>query len=305
MFGKNPKWKRIRNEKHQHPFQVKPQTKMSIKIMSSVWDSNTKSAAQRLVLLRLADHADTNGECWPSQANIAEACGLTERSVRAAISGLEEDGHISIKQRTGKGNRNSYNIHPKFKEIPEIPSCISGESNRKSLPEIPEIPSYLNRKSLPIVATSHYYEPSIEPSLTINAPRIRNELLDALAIIDGSDIRQITQNGWKPIAKALKDIKSVCPDLTAEEINRRAAKYRIKWPTMSLTPLALAKYWAVMEHKAAATGFLIDSNVPTWQQVQNLKARLAAHPGNDERIGSKPTDEQRKEFFELKKQLPA
>jgi hypothetical protein len=74
--------------------------------------------------------------------------------------------------------------------------------------------------------------------------RTRNPLLDALAIIDGSNVNQVTPSAWAAIGKALADIKAVTEDVTPDEIARRAAIYRAKHRDWALTPSALAKHWA-------------------------------------------------------------
>lgn len=77
------------------------------------------------------------------------------------------------------------------------------------------------------------------------AKRERNPLFDALALATGTrDLTQMTRNAAKECGVALADIMAVTPDLTVEEIDRRAAAYRRKWPDpRNLTPLALAKRW--------------------------------------------------------------
>jgi hypothetical protein len=75
-------------------------------------------------------------------------------------------------------------------------------------------------------------------------PRQRNLLIDALAVIDGSTLDQITPSAWSGIAKALKEIREVCPAVTPEEIRRRAANYRHQFRDVVISPHALAKHWS-------------------------------------------------------------
>jgi hypothetical protein len=77
------------------------------------------------------------------------------------------------------------------------------------------------------------------------APRARNPLFDALALATGTrDLTQLTRAAAKAIAVALADIQAVTPDLTVEEINRRAASYRRRWTDpRNLSAPALAKHW--------------------------------------------------------------
>jgi hypothetical protein len=75
-------------------------------------------------------------------------------------------------------------------------------------------------------------------------PRPRNMLMDALAECDGDPL-QIPSSAWGRIAKALAEIKAVCPDVTPEEIKRRAANYKTHFgANISLTSTALVKHWA-------------------------------------------------------------
>ena len=77
------------------------------------------------------------------------------------------------------------------------------------------------------------------------AVRQRNEVLEALAIVGGGSVENVTQPLWGAAAKALKSIREVCPEVTAEQIRAAAAAYRAEWPKASCGPMALAKHWGV------------------------------------------------------------
>lgn len=72
----------------------------------------------------------------------------------------------------------------------------------------------------------------------------RNAILDALATIGGGKAEEIPPGNWAGIAKALSEIRAVCPELTIEELQRRARNYRTRFEGAALTPFALAKHWA-------------------------------------------------------------
>ena len=74
--------------------------------------------------------------------------------------------------------------------------------------------------------------------------RERNELLDALAVLSGGSVETVTGSMWGAAAKALSEIKAVCPDVTPEMIGKAAQAYRIEWPKATPTPTALAKHWS-------------------------------------------------------------
>ncbi len=128
--------------------------------MSVVWKREVGSAVEKLVLLKLADNANDEGEAWPLQATIAAQCEVSERTVRTAIASLEYKGMLTVKKwRDGSrkgtaGNRDCYIVHPEGK-----PETASG-SNRQGLPVQPETASGSNRKQLPVPIV----QPSIEPS---------------------------------------------------------------------------------------------------------------------------------------------
>jgi DNA-binding Lrp family transcriptional regulator len=82
---------------------------MSFKLMAKAMDIKTGSSTSKLILLKLCDNANDNGECWPSQELISEQCELSKRSVIENIKKLEKQGLVT-KQKIGK-NKNKYQIN--------------------------------------------------------------------------------------------------------------------------------------------------------------------------------------------------
>jgi len=75
---------------------------MSTIVMSACWPLQTKTPAQKAVLISLADNANDEGVCWPSVARIAERTCLSERAVQDAIKWLIKHGAIAATGRTGR-----------------------------------------------------------------------------------------------------------------------------------------------------------------------------------------------------------
>lgn len=50
------------------------------------------------------------GCAWPSQKRLADAAGVTVRSVQNALKALTRRGHLSIRKRDGKVNRYQYRL---------------------------------------------------------------------------------------------------------------------------------------------------------------------------------------------------
>lgn len=73
-------------------------------------------------------------------------------------------------------------------------------------------------------------------------PRERNILFDTLAGVAGLNISEIKDKGGE-VGTALAKIKSSTPEVTPEEIRRRASNYRQMFPTITVTASGLAKHW--------------------------------------------------------------
>ena len=58
---------------------------MSIKLMSVIWDRPDLDPYERLVLLSLADHANDEGQCFPSISRLCQRTGMKERGVQTVI----------------------------------------------------------------------------------------------------------------------------------------------------------------------------------------------------------------------------
>ena len=68
---------------------------MSVEASKWAWEQAGLSAAEKLVLLCLADHADENGEnCFPSQRRIAQKTDLRKETVTRAVRALRDRGLI-------------------------------------------------------------------------------------------------------------------------------------------------------------------------------------------------------------------
>lgn len=67
---------------------------MSIQHSSAVWTASVGDPVAKLVLLKLADNANSEGRCWPSIARICAETELSERTVQRKMSMLESAGLI-------------------------------------------------------------------------------------------------------------------------------------------------------------------------------------------------------------------
>lgn len=114
-------------------------------VMSRTFPSST----QKFVMLVLALYADEAWSCFPGQALLAANTGLTDRTVRSALSELEATGLISRKARFNGSGRTSdryWLIREAIGGLPvAVPERISGTSSEPEIdagvPEIDDIPT--------------------------------------------------------------------------------------------------------------------------------------------------------------------
>jgi MarR-like DNA-binding transcriptional regulator SgrR of sgrS sRNA len=83
---------------------------MSLKVAAYVWGL-ALPPPEKLVLLRLADHAHDDGShVFPSLESVAERCGLSKRQVRRYLSRFVERGLLAIEANPhgGRGKARVY-----------------------------------------------------------------------------------------------------------------------------------------------------------------------------------------------------
>lgn len=83
---------------------------MSIKVMNRVWTHAEHGQTKLLVLLALADFADDDGLCWPSQAILAKKARCSPRQVQRMLSELEASGDVKVTSRKDEGKSNLYRV---------------------------------------------------------------------------------------------------------------------------------------------------------------------------------------------------
>jgi len=106
------------------------------------------SSTRKLVLIKLADNANDNGECWPSLQHIADDCEITKRAVRNQINALIDMGLVAKKPRYSHSRQcsNGYLINldnpPIWRgnEVPPGGNEVPGEGERGSSPGGNDVP---------------------------------------------------------------------------------------------------------------------------------------------------------------------
>jgi hypothetical protein len=82
--------------------------------MTAVWKAVGLLTNRKMVLLKLADHADDEGgSCWPSVGRIAHECGLSERTVQTILAEFRGEQIIVVEGNAagGSGRSRLYRIN--------------------------------------------------------------------------------------------------------------------------------------------------------------------------------------------------
>lgn len=89
------------------------------------------NASERLLFIVLADRADKDGQCFPSQAWMAKKTDLSLRTVVRSLKSLEAKGHLARQRR----------------------SSVSGRSTDLLTLRLPSVGAKLARRLVPNVST--------------------------------------------------------------------------------------------------------------------------------------------------------
>lgn len=125
---------------------------MSIKLMVSVWEAKGLTPTEKLVALCLADFANQDEKCWPSQSLISERCGIKRETVNRTISSLAKKGIVEIQSRSNANGRQS-NIYKMA-----VSRYVTNDHRHVTQPSTPCDPG----SQTPV--TQDHTEPPLEPS---------------------------------------------------------------------------------------------------------------------------------------------
>lgn len=82
---------------------------MSMELMVAAMKAQVGNPIRKLVLIKLADNANDQGECWPSYQHIADQCEIGRSTVKLHIRELEKSGLVRREFRR-KGELNQSNV---------------------------------------------------------------------------------------------------------------------------------------------------------------------------------------------------
>ncbi len=288
---------------------------MSNPLLNQAWRTPCETHAEKLVLLRLADFANSEGECWPNHATIAAHAGLRDRSVRNAITALKSAGHITItpkSRRAGHGAaRFVYQVHPVTPEAasPVTPESRSGvrSDTGKAFPCDTGTPRHPHRKLTtstpenddnPVYRTPKNPQEPLRQSSSTSADgftleldskktkkpaeaRGRDLIFETIAKLHGGHVG-LTNSMRGAVNRAVKEIRESCNEtgtpFTVDEIQRRIEHLKQKFPDLrnAWTSPCLAKEWNSLGTPPPPK---VNSH-SIRAQIEEIERTLADHPGN-------------------------
>lgn len=127
---------------------------VSVKVSRSVWKKTQRKGNALLVLLCLADHADDDGICWPSESTIARDCRCSLTAVKVAIKLLLEKKDVVHLQKGGTFKGGKW-THSKYQ-------LKRYSSSAESTPQ--EQPSGAENESVAVQNPASNHQGSEEPS---------------------------------------------------------------------------------------------------------------------------------------------
>jgi len=261
--------------KHQRMAELPAETRLlAIGLLNYADDEGYFDAHPALIRGELMPYSEKTGRI-PKMLEELSAIGFL--SVTSSDDG-KQIGHITNFLEHQRINRPTASKHSRKPHAALTESSVSPHS-LLTHDSVPERKGTGNRERKGVVSSD-----DDEPELTLesaNQPpsppagsdakkkkggRERNELLDALAVVGGGRVETVTRAMWGEAAKALSDIREVCPDVTASMIVAAASAYRNEWTNASLSPSALAKHWGKFAPGAKKEGARVFQGVqePAW-----------------------------------------
>lgn len=108
---------------------------MSVHLMGEIWQFVDLPTNWKIVLLKLADHADHDGKnAWPAVERVAHESGLSKRTVQRILAGLAVEGIIAVEKNAvgGRGKTRHYRID--VDQAKRLHPLAPYESDRTSRP---------------------------------------------------------------------------------------------------------------------------------------------------------------------------
>lgn len=220
---------------------------MSMDSMVKAMKIKVGNPLRKLVLIKLADNANDQGECWPSYQHIADQCEIDRSTVRKHIKQLAAQGFLRIENREGpKGN--SSNLY----------YLVLGRVGQNSTPVGPESIAVGAQPTAPVgpesTRTSHPSEPVKEPK-TLCTSEV--ELAEAFEVFwklyPNKKSKKDARKAWEKLKPSAELRQTLMTALGGHRLSRDWTKDDGQYVPMASTWLN-GERWTDVLKPGAATG---------------------------------------------------
>ena len=253
---------------------------MSVRISSGVWSESKVKDGAFVVLLYLADMANDEGVCWPSQAKIATNARMSERNVRRALDDAVAAGELEVqKAKRGRSRFNVYRVllgSPLPVSYDDLPIVLEGRfaDDRPDCPVV-EVPRPDISDTDDRTPTSAYplEDPSGEkPLSTASPPTARRDVVFEVLIEQFGPA--VTAGERADYGRTVKEVKEALElggltEFSSDEakvVVARAIAPRVEAMGDYRSHRSLRNRWTALGEKAVASGDL-EADRPLMDEV--------------------------------------
>ena len=215
-------------------------------IKPEFWQSESLSRVSRearLLFIGLFSACDDSGKTRAASRFLASLLFPYDEDAPKAIEGwlAELEHEACIRRYVVEGN--TYLEIPKWRNHQKI-----DKPSASKLPDFVQGSRSLAESSRTVVVGSGIRDQGagiiIAPGEPVAKERPRDLIFEALCEATGVEAKSLTKSGRGSLNVALRDIRAASPDVTPDEVKKRAGRYSRKFSGAALTAPALAKHWA-------------------------------------------------------------
>ena len=116
---------------------------MSVRWITVVWEKSPYKGERLLLHLALADYANDEGTCFPSQRTLAHKARCSQNFVRVCLNQMVEDGYLAVqKEANGRGRTATYLLKTPHLRNGDL---ANGDSAERETPFVETITPHMNR----------------------------------------------------------------------------------------------------------------------------------------------------------------
>lgn len=235
---------------------------MSIRYMTACWGVAARypelTHLDQLILLALADHANDDGQAWPSQGRIAEKTSASRQRVCEHLRTMERLGLVTkIKPANESGvwliqlNLDALNGPVPDPDSPNGP--VPDPDTPLSGSGTPPVRIGDTNHQGTSIKNPHSFAPAPADAEGESRSRKRDLLWEAVLTACQLDpFGAHSRSARGAYNRAVGELRAL--GVTPEQAIERATAHRQRWPRVSLTPSSLARHWSELVPSVTAGG---------------------------------------------------